>query len=190
MVKFVRNIFLLLLFAAVSCFSADFMGIPIEERASENDRPLPKWMFGGGASLAYYVNFDCVFGAEVDYRLHPNHSLGVFGQIPVLGDFKELGLDWRWFFKGSLMYAGHDDFLQFAFSGLYMHHNGEKFFSPTLTFGYGRDVLFFEKGRLVGRIEIMGKYVMGEPVFKKNERFYFDEYSHFLALFRLSLFFF
>ena len=60
---------LVVLFVAGACLADDFMGLPIEDRAKKDERPLPSFLFGGGASLDYYLKtFDGSVGVDAEYR--------------------------------------------------------------------------------------------------------------------------
>ena len=175
---------------AVPVCADDFMGLPIEDGVSKDERALPTWIFGGGASLAYYLKtLDGNVGVDAEYRLNKNHSVGILATLPFMAEYLEFGFDTRWYFRGSLMRSGHDDFLKFAASVFYMDHDGS-YFSPVVSFGYGRDVLFFKNANFLGRFEFYGSYVIGEPVEKQNERLPIVEPARFFLFFRLSLFFF
>ena len=167
------------------------MGLPIEDRALKDERPLPSLFFGGGASLDYYLRtFDGSVGLSAEYRLHRNFSLGLYGTVPFAAEYLEAGLDGRWYFSGSLMRNNHDDFLKFAVSGYYLDHEDGTYFSPVLSFGYGRDILFFSKGHLAGRLEFYGSYVIGEPVEKENEHLPIVEPVRFFLHLKFSVLFF
>ena len=100
----VKKIAAVLLLVVGLALADDFMGLPIEDGASKDERPLPTWIFGGGASLAYYLkSFDGTVNVDAEYRLNRNHSLGLYGNLPFVADFLEVGADWHWYFKGSLM---------------------------------------------------------------------------------------
>lgn len=47
----VQKIAAVLLFAVGFSLADDFMGLPIEDGASKDERPLPTWIFGGEARL-------------------------------------------------------------------------------------------------------------------------------------------
>jgi len=167
------------------------MGIPIEDNAKKDARPLPTFLLGGGVSLDYYLKtFDGSVALDLEYRVHRNHSIALFGTVPFVAEYLEAGIEWHWYFKGALMNTGHDDFLKFVFSGFYLDHEDESFFSPVISFGYGRDMLFFEKAEFLGRFEFYGSYVMGEPVEKENERLPILEPVRFFLHLRFSLLFF
>ena len=189
--KFVRNIFLALVLClgiAPSAFADDFMGLPIEDSAAKDERSLPTWIFGGGASLAYYLRgIDGTVDLDLEYRAHRYHAFGIHGGLSFAGEFIETGLDWRWYFKGALMQSGHDDFLHFSASLFCMEHFEEWFFSPALEFGYGRDILFFKKSDLLGRIEVQAAYLLGEPVTKMNDRLLVDQSGRLIVNIRFSL---
>ena len=185
-----RKIAVALVLAVGLALADDFMGLPIEDGASKDDRPLPTWVFGGGGSLAYYLKtFDGTVNVDAEYRFGTHHSLALYGNLPIVADFVELGLDWHWYFKGSLMRSGHDDFLKFAVSAFYLDYD-ETYFSPALSFGYGRDILFFKKADLFGRFEFFGSYVIGHPVEKPNERLPITEPVRFFLYLKVSLLFF
>ena len=178
-------------FVAGACLAEDFMGLPIDDRAKKDERPLPSFLFGGGASLDYYLKtFDGSVGVNAEYRLRKNHSLGIFGTVPFAAEFLEAGIDWHWYFLGSLMRSGHDDFLKFAVSGFYLDHEDGSHFSPVVSFGYGRDILFFDKGSIAGRLEFFGSYVIGEPVEKENEHLPIVEPVRFFLYLKFSVLFF
>ena len=131
---FRRFTLLVVLFVAGVCLADDFMGLPIDDRAKKDERPLPSFLFGGGASLDYYLKtFDGSVGVDAEYRLHKNHSLGIFGTVPFAAEFLEAGIDWHWYFLGSLMRSGHDDFLKFAVSGFYLDQHSDR----TMIFVHG-----------------------------------------------------
>ncbi|MBR4784302.1 MAG: hypothetical protein IK012_03495 [Fibrobacter sp.] len=168
--NFLRKTAAVLLFAIALGHADDFMGLPIEDGASKDERPLPSFIFGGGASLLYYLkSIDGSVSLDAEYRVHKNVSLGLYGTVPFVADFLEFGLDCHWYFKGSLMRSGHDDYLKFAVSAFYLDYD-ETYFSPVISFGYGRDMLFFKKADLFGRFEFYGSVVAGHPVEKENEK--------------------
>lgn len=188
--NFVQKIAAVLVFAVGLALADDFMGLPIEEDATKEDRPLPTWIFGGGASLAYYLKtFDGTLALDAEYRVGRHHSLAFYGMFPFVADFLEFGFDWRWYFKGSLMRSGHDDFLKFSVSAFYLDYD-ETYFSPAFSFGYGRDILFFKKADLFGRFEFYGSYVVGHPVEKENERLPITEPVRFFLHLKASILFF
>ena len=180
-----------LLLAASLLYGKDFMGIPIEESPAATVRPLPTWIVGGGGFLRYYLNsVDGGVRLSTDFRVHKHHALGAFGLIHLGDDFLEAGLDYRFYFSGRLMETGHDDFLRFGFSGIYIEKNDESYFPPVISFGYGRDILFFKNADLLGRIQLSGKYIMGEPVSKKKETLFMEQEAHFLISLDFSILFF
>lgn len=190
MKQLTRVIFCLALAAGLS-FGKDFMGIPIEEAPASEVRPLPVVVLGGGGFLRYYLNsIDGGVRASTDFRVHKHHSLGLFGLIHLGDDFMEAGLDYRFYFSGRLMETGHDDFLRFGFSGIYIEKEDESYFPPVISFGYGRDILFFKNADLLGRIQLSGSYIIGEPVSKKKDNHLIDQEAHFLISLDLSLLFF
>lgn len=189
--NFARKISLFVALFVCLAVADDFMGLPIEEHEAKNARPLPSFIFGAGMSLDYYLrSFDGSVAVNADYRLHRNHSLGIFGTVPFVAEYLEAGVDWHWYFLGSLMTSGHDDFLKFALSGFYLDHEKGKYFSPVASFGYGRDILFFKKSDFLGRLEFYGSYVLGEPVEKENERLPILEPVRFFLHVKFSLMFF
>lgn len=189
--KLVCKIALILSLFAGYALADDFMGLPIESSESKDARPLPSFLWGGGVSLDYYLrSFDGAFSLDFEYRLHRNHSLGIYGTVPIVAEYLEAGIDWRWYFLGALMTTGHDDFLKFAVSGFYLDHAEGKFFSPVLSFGYGRDILFFKKSNFLGRLEFYGSYVLGEPVEKENDLLPIVEPVRFFLHLKFSLLFF
>ena len=104
MMKFVRNLIMacaLCMVIVSPTWADDFMGLPIEDGV-KNERALPTWMFGGGASLVYYLKtLDGNIGADAEYRLHRNASVGLFATLPFMAEYLELGLDARWYFRVS-----------------------------------------------------------------------------------------
>lgn len=181
----------ILLFAAAFGWSRDFMGLPVEDDVSDSDMSMPNFVVGGGISLAYYLRgFDGTVDVDAEYRLHRLHAIGIHGGLSFAGEFIETGLDWRWYFKGALIQAGHDDFLHFSASVFCMEHFDEWFFSPAVEFGYGRDILFFKKTELLGRIEVQASYLLGEPVSKMNDRLPVEESGRLIVNIRFSLLFF
>ena len=190
MKQLIRVIVCLALAAGLS-FGKDFMGIPIEEAPASEVRPLPLVVLGGGGFLRYYLNsVDGGVRASADFRFLKYHSLGLFGMLHLGDDLSEVGIDYRFYFLGQLMQSGHDDFLRLGISGLYMEKGDETFFPPVISFGYGRDILFFKKADLFGRFEFFGSYVVGHPVEKDNERLPITEPVRFFLYLKISLLFF
>lgn len=188
--KFVRNIVLVLLLATSLLQAKDFMGIPIEDPVQLQTRPLPAWLVGGGGFVAYYLNsLDGGVVASVDRRLGTHHSLGAVGHVYFGNDLMDIGLNYRFYFSGSLM-SGHDDFLRAGFAGMYMEKKDETYFSPMVSFGYGRDILFFEKANLVGRVEVRAAYLLGEAVSKNEGSEFIDRTGHFLVFVDFLILFF
>ena len=186
--SFLRKIAAVLLFAIALGHADDFMGLPIEDAVSKDVRALPTWIVGGGASLAYYLTgIDGTVDLDAEYRVHRLHSIGIHGGFFFAGEFFDTGLDWRWYFKGALMQTGHDDFLHFTVSAFCLEHLDEWFFSPAIGFGYGRDILFFKKSDMLGRIEILANYLLGEPIYKFDERRHMEVFGRFVVNIRFSL---
>lgn len=184
-------VFALLLFCTSHSFAGYFLEMQSDEPAVVDARPLPFFLVGAGASLDYYFNsFDGGFQALGEFRLHEKHSVNFFGAIPVSGDFYELGLGYRFFFSGNLMGMGHDDFLSFGVSSIIMEKEDEVYFPPTLSVGYGRDILFFKNSDFMGRIEVRASYIIGEPLSEKVENLPMTEDTHFIAYMQFSLLFF
>lgn len=186
----------LLLCLWVSVFSSaavarDFMGIPIDENVLQKSKPLPTWLYGGGGFLSYYASsIDGGVKLSVERRLHPHFSLDICGMMFLGNDLYEASLDGRYYFRGSLMSSKNDDFLRLGVSAIYMEKGGESYMPPAISLGYGRDVLFFENAHFLGRFEIRGIYVIGEPISKKDDHRLVTQESHLLVNLELSLIFF
>ncbi|MCQ2053959.1 MAG: hypothetical protein MJY82_01545 [Fibrobacter sp.] len=188
--KFVRRILLGLLFAVSLPMAKDFMGIPIEDPVREQNRELPTWILGGGGFLSYYLNsIDGGIELSADRRLGVHHSLGTSGHLFFGNDLIDIGLDYRFYFMGSLM-SGHDDFLRATFAAMFMEKNGKSYVSPLAVIGYGRDVLFFKTANLVGRIDVHCGYLLGETLAKKSSDDSNNYPGHFLVYLNFSLLFF
>jgi len=169
----------------------DFMGLPIEDETRLQTRALPAWIGGGSFFIDYCMNeFNVGLGTNIGYRLHRHHALDLDGQFYFVDNLIEAGLNWRFYFLGSLMSAGHDDFLRLGFSGIYMEKHDDTYVSPTITFGYGRDMLFFDSANLVGRVEISGKYLVDEPVSRKKDRAFIAQEAHAIICLNFSVLFF
>ena len=85
-----RKIAVALVLAVGLALADDFMGLPIEDGASKDERPLPTWVFGGGGSLAYYLKtFDGTVNVDAEYRFGRHHSLALYGNLPIVADFVE-----------------------------------------------------------------------------------------------------
>ena len=189
--KRVLTIICFVVLAAGVLHAKDFMGIPIEESAAVAGRPLPTWIVGGGGFARYYLaSVDGGFTLMGDFRFHKHHSVGAFGQIHLRDDISEVGLAYRLYFSGLLMQSGHDDFLLLGPSCLFMEKSDGTYHPFVVTFGYGRDILFFKNADLLGRIQLSGSYIIGEPVSRKNSRIYMEEETHFLVSLNFSLLFF
>ena len=180
-----------LLLAAALAPAKEFMGLPIEEENLLSSKPLPTWILGGGL-LADYCLSEFNIGTKISfgYRLHKHHSIDLESQYYFIDNLFETGVNWRFYFLGSLMSRGHDDFLRLGFSGIYMEKNDDSYVSPTVTFGYGRDILFFDSASLLGRVEISGKYLIGEPVSRKKDRALLTQSAHAIICLDFSLLFF
>lgn len=167
------------------------MGLPIDDSVQQKSKPLPTWIFGGGGFLSYYLSsLDGGFKLSGEYRIHQHFSLDAFGQLFLGNDLYEVGMNGRYYFRGSLMNTRNDDFIRLGVSAIYMEKKDDSYFPPAVSLGYGRDILFFEKGSIMGRFEIRGSYIIGEPVAKKDDHRLVTQESHLLVNVEMSLLFF
>ncbi len=177
--------------ASVLVLAKDFMGMPIEEPYGTDVKPLPTLIVGGGGFLDYFLN--SVNGgveASAEYRVHKHHSVGILGQYNFGSDFALVEGDYRFYFSGGLMQNGHDDFVRLGYGVLFMEKYDEFYYPQVVSLGYGRDILFFDTAKFMGRIQLGGSYIIGEPIAKENERLYIDEETHFLIYLSFSILFF
>lgn len=176
---------------ATTLFAKDFMGLPIENTASLQSRPLPTFMGGGGGFFTYYLNsVEGGVSLFADYRAFRRHSFGLHGQMMLGNDLCEVGLNWKFYFRGSLMELKSDDYLLLGVSGLYMDKRGGSYFPPVVSVGYGRDVLFFETAPFIGRIELRGSYVLGESIAKREKSELIDRETNLVVYLSFSILFF
>ena len=142
--------------------------------------------FGGELELVYYLSSihpGILLSGE--YRFHKHHSADVFGVALFSGDYLEIGLDWRFFFRG----LREDDFLRIGVSFVSFERDDESFFPPRVTVGYGRDILFFKNTSFLCRLELSGSYIIGKPLAEKDNDFMNRE-AHFTAALHVGFYFF
>jgi|P1105metagenome_2_1110788.scaffolds.fasta_scaffold03457_8 hypothetical protein len=166
----IRNVKILLVALLLSCVQS-FAGYFIEQKyedvpAKDTLSPLS---FGGELELVYYLNSvhpGILLSGE--YRFHKHHSADVFGVALFTGDYVELGLNWRFFFRG----LREDDFLRLGVSFVSFEREDKSYFPPRVTLGYGRDMLFFKNTSFLCRLEFLASYIIGQPLAKKDGLFY------------------
>ena len=166
----IRNVkigVVVLLLVCVQSFAGYFIEQTYEDVPAKNS--LSPISFGGELAFAYYLN--SVHPAILlsgELRLHKHHSADLFGVALFSGDYIEVGANWRFFFRG----LREDDFLRLGVSFVSFERENKSYFPPRVTFGYGRDVLFFKNASFLCRLEFLASYIIGEPLFEKDGIFY------------------
>ncbi len=180
-----RKIFLVaLLLCAVQSFAGYFIEQTYEEAPAKDS--LSSLSFGGELSLVYYlgaIHPGVLLSGE--YRFHNHHSADAFAALLFSGDYLELGLDWRFFFRGTR----EDDFLRLGVSFVSFERNDKSYFPPRITLGYGRDISFFKNSSFLCRLELDVSYIIGKPLAEKANDFYSRE-AHFTAALNIGFYFF
>jgi len=170
------------------CTVQSFAGFFIEQKY-EDIPPrdtISSFSFGGELELVYFLSSlhpGISLGAE--YRFHKHHSADFFVSALFSGKYLEVGLGWRFFFRG----LREDDFLRLGFSMISFEREDKNYFPPRLTFGYGRDFMFFKNSGFLCRVELNANYIFGEPLAEKEGEFMYNE-THFSAGLNIGFYFF
>ena len=154
------------LLACVQSFAGYFLEQPYEDAPVKDS--LSSISFGGEFELVYYLS--SVHPAILlsgEYRFHKHHSLDAFGAALFSGDYAEVGVNWRFFFRG----LREDDFLRLGVSFISFEREDKSYFPPRVSLGYGRDILFFKNTGFLCRLEFLASYIIGEPLFEKDGLF-------------------
>lgn len=155
------------LLACVQSFAGYFLEQPYEDAPVKDS--LSSISFGGEFELVYYLS--SVHPAILlsgEYRFHKHHSLDVFGAALFSGDYAEVGVNWRFFFRG----LREDDFLRLGVSFISFEREDKNYFPPRVSLGYGRDILFFKNTGFLWRLEFLASYIIGQPLAEKDGLFY------------------
>ena len=185
--QLVRNskiFFVAVLLSAVQSFAGYFIEQTYEEAPVADS--LASVSFGGELELVYFlgsVHPGILLSGE--FRFHKHHSVDVFGAAIFSGDYLEFGLDWRFFFRG----LREDDFLRLGVSMVSFERDDKSYLPPRITFGYGRDILFFKNTSFLCRLELNGSYILGKPLVEKGGDFVNRE-AHFAAALQVGFYFF
>ncbi len=184
-----RKVLLLLAFAMSASWGGFF--IDSEVAKAEPVRELPTWFFGGSFEVGFYLNSLDV-GANVagEYRIHKHHSVALSAGMLFGGELLEVGADWRFYFSGSLMETGYDDFIRVGLYGVYFDKYDESYFPPAITVGLGRDFMPLSKADFLCRLEVRLAYVMGESVPEKSENSFINRETNLLTHFDIGIFLF
>ena len=185
--QLVRNskiFFVAVLLSAVQSFAGYFIEQTYEEAPVADS--LASVSFGGELELVYFlgsVHPGILLSGE--FRFHKHQSVDVFGAALFSGDYLEFGLDWRFFFRG----LREDDFLRLGVSMVSFERDDKSYLPPRITFGYGRDILFFKNTSFLCRLELNGSYILGKPLVEKGGDFVNRE-AHFAAALQVGFYFF
>ena len=184
LIRSIKIILVALLLGAVQSFAGYF----IEQ--SRDDAPamdsLSTLSFGGEFSLVYYLSsFHPGALLSGEYRFHNHHSADAFAAVLFSGDYFEFGLNWRFFFRGER----EDDFVRLGVSMLSFERDDKSYLPPRITFGYGRDILFFKKSSFLCRFELSASYIIGKPLSIKENEFY-NRDAHFSAALNIGFYLF
>ncbi|MCQ2104549.1 MAG: hypothetical protein MJZ26_02040 [Fibrobacter sp.] len=173
--------------------SASFAGYFLDETTPrvEPPRELPSWIFGGSFDIGFYLNaLDVGASAAGEYRLLPKHSLGLAAGVQFGGELLDVALDYRFFFGGTMMEVGYDDFIHLAVAGMYFEKFDESYFVPTISVGYGRDFMPLRKADLLCRMEIKISYLIGETIADFDEGKLIARETHMVTNFSVGVFLF
>ena len=184
MLRSLRIFFAALLLVCVQSFAGYFIEQPYEEAPVADT--LSALSFGGELELVYYlgaVHPGILLSGE--YRFHKHHSVDFFGAALFSGDYFELGVDWRFFFRGTR----EDDFVRLGFSMISFDRYGKNYFQPRATLGYGRDITFFKNTSFLCRIELDASYIMGKALVDKSDDIFSRE-AHFSAALNIGFYLF
>lgn len=180
-----------ILFLLAIVFSSSWAGFFIDEGASakaEPSRELPTWFYGGSVDLGYYIrSIDVGVNLEGEYRLGKHNSLALFADGLFPGCVFGVGLDWRFFFGGSLMELTYDDFVKVGFSGVFVKNYDELNVAPMISLGYGRDFMPLQKASFLVRLEISVGYMFGEGIVEDDKDAFLNRETNLLAHFNIGV---
>lgn len=184
----IRNVKLFvaaLLLACVQSFAGYFIEQSFDEDVAAKDTLFPL-SFGGELELVYYlssVHPGVLLSGE--FRFHEHHSVDAFGVMLFSGDYLEVGVNWRFFFRGTR----EDDFLRLGFSMVSFERDDKSYFPPRVTVGYGRDIMFFKNTDFLFRLEFIASYIIGKPLVVKEDDL-FNREAHFAASLNIGFYLF
>lgn len=183
------RLLLFILAFSVSAFAGFFLDEDIPSQ--EQSREISPWRFGGGVDLGVYLSSpDLGVDLSGEYRLHKKHSVDLYAGALFGGEMYEVGVNWRFFFITSLEESGHDDFFRIGFSGTYFESDGDGFFPPRISLGYGRDFVFLKNADFLCRLEVRAAYLLTDPYSKDTGDGLFRETTHVIFNVSFGVFFF
>lgn len=181
----IRKLFLLLVLAV----SASWAGFFIEngENKAEPARELPSFFYGGSVDVGYYLrSVDVGVNLTGEYRFSKHNSLALSASGLFIGGVFQAGLDYRFFFGGSMMEVSMDDFIHLGVSGVLTKNFNEYNISPTVSVGYGRDFVPMPKANFLVRLEINIGYMFGEGIIDDDEGEFLHRETNLLAHFNIG----
>lgn len=182
-----------ILFLLAIVVSSSWAGFFIDEGAAKKEpvREMPTWFYGGSVDLGYYLrSIDVGVNVEGEYRLgkHNSFALSADGLFP--GCVFGVGLDWRFFFGGSLMELTFDDYVKVGISGVFVKNYDELNVAPMISVGYGRDFMPLQKADFLVRLEISFGYMIGEGIVEDDKDEFLNRETNLLAHFNIGVLFF
>lgn len=182
--------FLLLLALVVSSSWAGFF-IDNGETKAALVRELPSLFYGGSVDVGYYLrSVDVGVNLAGEYRMAKHHSLALSASGLFIGGVYQAGLDYRFFFGGSMMEFSMDDFIHLGASGVIVKNFDDVEVSPKISIGYGRDFVPMPKANFMVRLEISLGYMIGDGIVDDDEGEFINRETNLLAHFNLGVMFF
>lgn len=182
---------ILLLVALVASMSWAGFFIESNESKTEAPREIPTWFYGGSVDVGYYLrSVDVGVNLAGEFRMAKHHSLAVSASGLFIGGVYQFGLDYRFFFGGSMMEFSMDDFVHLGASGVIVKNFDDVDVSPMISIGYGRDFVPMPKANFMVRLEISLGYMIGDGIVDDDEGEFINRETNLLAHFNLGVMFF
>lgn len=156
--------------AVLAAVQTSFAGFFLEKSMEPELKSHEVPGFSAGALLGgnyYLAGVEAEVQLFAGYRVHPNHSIGLFAGLNFPEELYEFGGDYRWFFNGAPIYEA-DDFLMLGISAALFERFDDYHWAPRVTVGYGRDYRPFETSQFALRFEIGGSYLVGEMLTRET----------------------
>ena len=154
-------------------------------------REIPSWFYGGAVDIGYYLrSVDVGINLQVEFRMAKHHSVGLSASGLFIGGVYEAGVDYRFFFGGSMMEFSMDDFLHLGLSGVFVKNFDEIDVSPKVSIGYGRDFVPVSKANFLCRLEIGIGYMFGDGIVEDSKDEFLHRETNILAHFNIGVLFF
>ncbi|MCQ2092675.1 MAG: hypothetical protein MJY85_08350 [Fibrobacter sp.] len=182
---------ILLLMALVASMSWAGFFIESNETKTEAPREIPTFFYGGSVDAGYYLrSVDVGINLAGEFRIAKHHSLALSATGLFVGGVYQAGLDYRFFFGGSMMEFSMDDFVRLSVSGVFVENFKEMDVSPMISVGYGRDFVPMAKANFLVRLEISLGYMFGDGIVDDDEDKLINYETNLLAHFNIGVMFF